>query len=334
MKILGIESTCDETSCAIVEDGFNILSNVVSSQIDIHAQFGGVVPELACRRHIETITPVLQEALTQASCTLDDIDLIGVAKGPGLLGALLIGINFAKALSLATDIPLIGINHIEAHLYAPIMDCLMSVQYPALGVILSGGHTQFVHIKEPNHYVPIGQTLDDAMGEAFDKVAKMLHLPYPGGPEIERLAKKGDPKRFAFKGGKVKNRPFDLSFSGLKTSVLYTLFGQNTNKTLPLSKEDLCDAAASFQHTAVQIIIDKLHAILNTFEVKSLIFGGGVTCNTYLKENIFKHFSLPIFWPTKTLSLDNAAMIAGLSFAKFQAKTYASNLSAQTRIPF
>ena len=329
MKTLGIESTCDETSISVVENGDNILSNVVFSQVKTHESFGGVVPELASRRHIEAITFVLDKALKEANVTLDEIDQIAVAVGPGLLGALVIGVNFANALSFATNKPIIGINHIEAHLYGAILENPKDVHYPALGVILSGGHTQFVLMKQPHTFELIGTTLDDAMGEAFDKVAKMLDLNYPGGPEIEKLAKEGDSFKYPFKGGVVKNKPFDLSFSGLKTSVLYTLFGQDAKRKKQLSLKETQDAAASFQHVAIKMIIDKLLKICEKHSICSFIFGGGVTCNEALKEKVFERFQNQlIFWPKKELSLDNGAMIAALGFAK---KT-SLELEAQTRI--
>jgi N6-L-threonylcarbamoyladenine synthase len=222
MIVLGIESTCDETACAIVKDGKDILSNIIHSQSEMHSPFGGVFPELACRRHVDAIIPVIRDAMMHAHVSKNEIDLIAVSKGPGLIGALLIGLNVAKALSMAWDIPFIGINHVEAHLYAAIMP-LESPPFPALGIVISGGHTFMVKMRGIGSYEGIGTTQDDAIGEAFDKVASLLHLPYPGGPAIEQLAKQGNPSRFSFRPANVKGRPWDFSFSGLKTNVLYAL---------------------------------------------------------------------------------------------------------------
>lgn len=328
---LGIESTCDETACAIVGDGQDILSNVVASQIDLHKEYGGVVPELACRRHIDVMIPVLDEALKQAHVHLSQIDFIAVAHGPGLIGALLIGLNMAKSLAMALNRPFIGINHIEAHLYAAIMSHPEPVAFPCLGVVLSGGHTALVLIKDIGTYQLIGQTVDDAVGEAFDKVAKMLNLPYPGGPKIEELARKGDPKRFPFKGGHVKGRPLDFSFSGLKTAVLYTIRALGVP-----SNQDRHDIAASFQHAALNDIVSKTMLAAAKYDVKTVIFGGGVTNSGYLRDLFAKEDNLTHLWPSAGLSLDNAAMIAGLGYHYFQKRKEGDPISLDplVRIPF
>lgn len=334
MLILGIESTCDETACALVQDGRRILSNVVSSQIDLHKEFGGVVPELACRRHVDVMIPVLDEALRQAGKTLSEVDAIAVARGPGLIGALLLGIQTAKTLSLALNKPLIGINHIEAHLYAAIMSHENEVTFPALGAVLSGGHTALVLIRDIGHYELIGQTIDDAVGEAFDKVAKMLNLPYPGGPQIEHLAKKGDPKKYPLKPGRVKDKPFDFSFSGLKTSVLYNAFGQNVTERRQLSELEMCDVAASFQGVALKDIVDKTHLAAKQLDCKTIIFGGGVTNNKALR-GMFGLSDYMYLWPSLGLSLDNAAMIAGLGYHKYRSgEVSCLGLEAATSISF
>lgn len=337
MIVLGIESTCDETACAIVKDGQEILSTIVSSQIDLHKQYGGVFPELACRRHIDTIIPVIEQAMKQTSITHDQIDLIAVAKGPGLIGALLIGLNVAKALSLAWGIPFIGVNHVEAHIYAAMMH-LENPLLPGLGVVISGGHTFMVKVHDVGNYTLIGTTLDDAIGEAFDKVASMLDLPYPGGPSIEELAKSGNPKAFAFKAGKVKANQWDFSFSGLKTNVLYTVKGPNTDKHSPLiiKEETKRDIAASFQDVALQDIVTKSLSAAETFECKAIYLGGGVSNNMRLRELYReKKAKVSIHFPQRALSLDNAAMIAGLGFHCYKRGRHGDpmNLEPMTRIP-
>ncbi len=332
MLVLGIESTCDETACALVRDGHEILSNVVASQEDLHEKYGGVIPELACRRHIEVLPSLVRKALT---VPLEEIDLIAVAKGPGLIGALLIGLNFAKALSLSANKPLIGVNHIEAHIYAAFMS--QDIPLPALGVVISGGHTSLVKIDAIGSYSLIGQTQDDAIGEAFDKVAKLLNLPYPGGPQIEKLASLGNPLRYPFKAGQIKGRPFDFSFSGLKTAVLYLAKGQNCTKDSPLLLQDQekADLAASFQHTAFTTLTDKILAAASHHQCRSIVLGGGVSQNGYLRKLLEEKSSLPVFWPARGLSVDNAAMIAGLGYHTFlQNGADSMELDALTRIPF
>lgn len=318
MLVLGIESTCDETGCSVVRDGKEVLSNLISSQIPLHAKYGGVIPELASRRHVDVIADLTQQALNEANVTLEQIDLIAVAKGPGLIGALLVGIHFAKGLSLATGIPLIGVNHVEAHLYSPFME--EDVPLPALGLVVSGGHTALLLVRSIGDYQLIGETQDDAIGEAFDKVGALLQLPYPGGPQIERLAKTGNPHRYPFKAGQIKGKPYDFSFSGLKTSVLYQVKGQNASKTSPLalSENEKSDVAASFQHIAFQDIVNKSILAAKEFECQSIVAGGGVTHNHTLRRTLSESTSLPIFWPKEGLCLDNAAMIAGLGFARMQ----------------
>jgi N6-L-threonylcarbamoyladenine synthase len=337
--VLGIESTCDETSCSIVKDGTTILSNVVTSQIDLHAEYGGVVPELSCRRHVDVIIPVLKQALDEAKISLDKIDLIAVAHGPGLIGALLIGLTAAKTLSLALNKPFIGVNHVEAHLYAAIMSHPTPPQYPCLGVVLSGGHTAIVLMKEIGNYTLIAETVDDAIGEAFDKVAKLLDLPYPGGPQIEALALKGNPKRFPFKAGKVKEHPLNFSFSGLKTAVLYTLKGQNRegHEALERTEENVFDLCASFQRAALNDVIEKTMIAAAEHGCHTLIFGGGVTNNKELRRLVeARAHGLNVLWPSGGLSLDNAAMIAGLGYHTFKLKGGGDdfNLQPATRIPF
>lgn len=312
MLILGIESTCDETSCAIVEDGNKIRSLVIDSQIPIHEKFGGVVPELASRKHLEAIIPTIRRALEQASCPKNALDAIAVAQGPGLIGSLLVGIQAAKALSFALHIPLIAINHIEAHLYAAMMDVLhLSSYFPALGLIVSGGHTTLLKIDDIGVYAPLGHTIDDAAGEAFDKVSKILGKGYPGGPIVEKLAETGNPHAYPFKAGVVKNDPLSFSFSGLKTAVLYTF-----QKS---SSANIADIAASFQEAVFQSICEKIKHAKELFPAKAIFFGGGVTQNMAFRKKMAHTFTtLPLFFPKPELCQDNAAMIAGLAYHTYK----------------
>lgn len=337
MLVLGIESTCDETACAIVRSGQEILANMVSSQVDMHAEYGGVVPELACRRHVDILIPIVQQALLAANVSLNDIDLIAVAKGPGLIGALLIGLNAAKTLALALNKPFVGVNHIEAHLYASLMSQQTDIEFPCLGAVLSGGHTSLVLMHGIGNYQLISQTVDDAIGEAFDKVAKILDLPYPGGPQIENLATQGNPFLYPFKPGKVKGSPLDFSFSGLKTAVLYTVKGQNLKNPTPLSTTAKCDISASFQHTAFSDVINKTVNAAQMHQCNTLILGGGVSNNQKLRQMFSEAApSLKILWPNPGLSLDNAAMIAGLGYHCYQRIGCGDSLDVEalTRIPF
>lgn len=332
MIVLGIESTCDETAASIVVDGKKILSEVISSQVDLHNIYGGVVPELACRRHIEVIIPVIDEALEKAGCTIDAVDLIAVAYGPGLMGPLFVGLHAAKGIAFALDKPIIGVNHVEAHLYAALMSHDEPVQFPALGVVLSGGHTNLIKIEELGSYKLLGKTVDDAIGEAFDKVAKMLNLPYPGGPAIESLAKKGDPHKFAFKAGTCKANPLDFSFSGLKTAVLYAKKEGDINDS-----QFKADIAASFQEAAFKDIILKVKRAAVETGANTVVFGGGVTNNQEIRRQFkAKCPQLNSIWPAPNLTLDNATMIAGLGYHRYH-KYGPSDLlllEAKSQIPF
>ena len=336
MIVLGIESTCDETAAALVRAGKEIISNITASQADLHARYGGVFPEMAARRHADAMIPVFQECLSQAGITPDQIDLIAVAKGPGLIGPLLLGLSAAKSLALAWKKPFVGVNHVEAHLYAAMMGC-ESVPLPALGVVISGGHTFLVKIEELGRYQMIGRTVDDAIGEAFDKVAVMLGLSYPGGPALEQLAKRGDPSKYKFKPGRVKGQPWDFSFSGLKTNVLYTIKGQNGDKhaltTVP--EEEKPHIAAAFQETALRDIVERAAQAAAVFGCKAIFLGGGVSQNGRLRE-LFEEVNtlLPIFFPPQGLSADNAAMIAGLGYHLYHRRGEDTlDLEPQTRIP-
>lgn len=339
MLVLGVETSCDETACAIVKDGRQILSNLVSSQEDLHAAFGGVVPELSCRRHVDVLIPLMQKALQEANCSLAEIDLFAVAHGPGLIGPLLIGITAVKALALAENKPFLGINHVEAHLYAAWMSQSRPVAFPCLGVVLSGGHTTLLLIQDLGSYQMIGETVDDAIGEAFDKAAKLIGLPYPGGPQIEQLARKGVPGRSVFKPGNVKNRPFHFSFSGLKTAFLYALKGQNGVAEREVSLPEKADLAYAFQHAAFSDVIDKTLLASEKYGCKSVLFGGGVTNSQTLRALFAARAPhLELLWPSQGLSLDNGAMIAGLAYHQYQflsgQKSDALDLEARTRISF
>lgn len=338
MLVLGIETTCDETACAVVRDGRDILSNIISSQIDLHAEYGGVVPELACRRHVDTIIPVIKQALLEANVSLSNIELIAVSYGPGLIGALLIGLTAAKSLSLAIGKPFIGINHIEAHLYSALMSYDQPIQFPCLGVVISGGHTAIVKINEIGSYKQISQTVDDAIGEAFDKVGKIMGLPYPAGPIIEKLALQGNPEKYHLKAGYVKERPLDFSFSGLKTAVLYTIQGQNSkNGRISLNEQDKKDLAASFQNAVLKDLYDKVLKASSLHKCRQILFGGGVSNNIALRDLFARNAPhLECIWPSKGLSLDNAAMIAGLAYHQYlkSGKSDPFDFEASTRIPF
>jgi N6-L-threonylcarbamoyladenine synthase len=308
--VLAIESTCDETGAAVVRNGAEVLSNVVSSSAPLHEQYGGVFPEVASRRHMEVIAPVVKEALAQAAVSQDQIDLIAVAQGPGLIGSLLVGLNFAKGLSIGWGKPLIGVNHVEAHLYAAWMEN-PAIELPALGVVLSGGHTLLLHIEAPGRHLLIGTTVDDAIGEAFDKVGSLLDLPYPAGAPLEQLARSGDPRRFPLQAGTVKRGRCFFSFSGLKTACLYALPPDPT-------PQDRADLAASFQEAAFRDVAKKIGAAREERPYRSLVFGGGVCNNRRLRALIRdSHPDHPANFPPPALTLDNAAMIGGLGALLF-----------------
>ena len=319
MNVLGIETTCDETAVAVVQSGTTILSNEVASQAQLHAAYGGVFPELASREHIDHLLPLLEKSLDHAKLTPNELDLIAVAHGPGLMGSLLAGTTAATSLGFGWDKPVIGVNHVEAHLYSPLMDARAEALFPALGVVLSGGHTFLAYVQSPTNYNLIGTTVDDALGEAFDKVAALLGLPYPGGPAIETLAKKGNPLRYPFKAGQVKHRPLDFSFSGIKTNVFYTVKGAPSGKPQPrITKEDHQDIAASFQQAALNDLSLKIKRALQAFSCRAIYFGGGVTANQTLRAHLKNQgFACPLYWPPLPLTGDNGAMIAGLGFHLF-----------------
>ena len=319
MLVLGIESSCDETAAAVVRDGREILSSIIASQIDLHRPWGGVVPEIASREHLEKIEPIVKEALSSAAITLADIDAIAVTQGPGLIGSLLVGVCYAKSLAWAINKQLIGVNHIEGHVYSVAFEN-PAVDYPALALIVSGGHTNIFHVPAEGNYEIVSRTRDDAAGEAFDKVAKMLGLGYPGGPIIERLAKEGDASKMKFPQAKISDGRPDLSFSGLKTAVSRYLKESGiepvTNGDAP--GQEIKDLAASFQAAVVKALVSTLEKLALGLKPDTLIVAGGVACNLALKdaaETAAKRLGLPVYFPSKHLSTDNAAMIAAAGYA-------------------
>lgn len=331
MKVLGIETSCDETAASVVEDGKLLLSNVVASSMDLHAQYGGVVPEIAARSHIEAILPVVSEALEEANCAWDDIDAIAVTHGAGLGGSLLIGVLTARTLAIAHSKPLYAINHVEAHVYANFLTetslsgySMRATQpeFPMLAIIVSGGHSQFALFKNHFDYTLIGQTTDDAVGEAFDKVAKIIGLPYPGGPSVSAYAKKGNPEAYSLPKAKVGK--YDFSFSGLKTAVLRLAQSEiGEDYTFPslklpdrLSEAQKANIAASFQHVALDTIIDKAALAVEEFEPKSVVLAGGVAANSELRRKLQEKISLPVEYPDLKLCTDNGAMVATLGCFK------------------
>ncbi|TXL65615.1 tRNA (adenosine(37)-N6)-threonylcarbamoyltransferase complex transferase subunit TsaD [Cerasibacillus terrae] len=312
--ILGIETSCDETAVAIVKNGREIISNVVASQIESHKRFGGVVPEIASRHHVEQITLVLEEAFEKAQLDWDDIDAIAVTEGPGLVGALLIGVSTAKALAFAKQKPLIGVHHIAGHIYANRL--LAEFQFPLLALIVSGGHTELVLMKEHGRYERIGQTRDDAAGEAFDKVARMLNLPYPGGPHIDRLAAVGE-ETIDFPRAWLEKGSYDFSFSGLKSAVINKIHNAKQRQET-LNKEDI---AASFQASVIEVLTEKTYQAAEEFKVKQVIVAGGVAANKGLRMELEKRFSntsIPLLTPPLELCTDNAAMIAAAGTISYQ----------------
>lgn len=331
MKILAIESSCDETAAAVVEDGKRLLSNVINSQIDIHAVYGGVVPEVAARSHIEVINPVIAQALTEAGAAWSDIDAIAVTYAPGLIGSLLVGTLAAQTLAVIHNKPLYPIHHVEAHVYANFITeqsdnltlTLPSKQpeFPMLALIVSGGHSQLVLFRDHGDYELLGQTQDDAVGEAFDKVAKIIGLPYPGGPSISQAALSGDPKRYTLPKAKLAD-PYNFSFSGLKTAVLRAVQREvGVDFTFPshelpglVTDQQRVDFAASFQRTAIETLVDKAERAYRDYSPKSVVIAGGVAANQELRRQLSERLPLNIEYAPMQLCTDNAAMIGALAY--------------------
>lgn len=319
VRILGIETSCDETAAAVVENGRIIRSSVVASQVDLHAQFGGIFPEVASRQHIRSIHPIIEAALRDAHMDLSDVDALAATRGPGLPGSLVVGLNVAKGMVLGSGLPLLGINHLEGHLYSawlgdPEIDLPPEPHFPLLALIVSGGHTELILMEQHLTYKRLGSTLDDAAGEAFDKVARLLGLPYPGGPSIQKTAEDGDPKAVKFPRAWLPGT-WNFSFSGLKTAVLREV------RQLESAKKDIpkADFAASFQTAVVDVLVGKTLSAAKEFKAKAILLSGGVSANKALRERMLAEATLPVHIPPIKLCTDNAAMIAGAGCFRFEA---------------
>lgn len=316
-RILGIETSCDETAASVVENGRVILSNLVASQADLHAQYGGVFPEVASRQHIRTIYPIMEQALYQAHLTLQDVDAIAVTRGPGLPGSLVVGLNAAKGLTLGSQLPLIGVNHLEAHLYSAWLYGVDDVpkdepRFPLLALIVSGGHTELILMEEHLQYRRLGATLDDAAGEAFDKVARLIGLGYPGGPAIQQAAEDGNPHAFDFPRAWLEDT-WDFSFSGLKTAVMREVRKiEGRDQPLPVA-----DLAASFQEAVVDVLVGKALRAASVFKVSDILVAGGVSANRALRKTMQSRATRPVHIPPIWLCTDNAAMIAGAGYYRY-----------------
>ncbi len=370
MLVLGIESSCDETAAAVVADGAHILSSVVASQVPTHEKYGGVVPELASREHLRKITPIVDEALRQAGTDLQEIDALAVTEGPGLIGSLLVGLVYGKALALALGKPFVGVNHLEGHIHAVLLENQMAresdpaspaAELPAVTLVVSGGHTSLFLVEAPNgkpvfSYHPLGRTRDDAAGEAFDKVAKLLALGYPGGPLIDHLSAFGDSKAVKFGRIKMRGNPLDFSFSGLKTAVLYRVRGTPLATEAEarrawrkaagrVTMDDLrahcseatLDLVASFQQAVVTDLVERTLAAAEHARVQTILVSGGVACNSLLRREFAeaaRAHALQVFFPSPALSTDNAAMIAAAGFYKLRAGQRAdASLTAHASLP-
>ncbi|HET9316032.1 MAG TPA: tRNA (adenosine(37)-N6)-threonylcarbamoyltransferase complex transferase subunit TsaD [Vicinamibacteria bacterium] len=338
MRILAIETSCDETAAAVVEDGRAILSNVVSSQVAVHAPYGGVVPELASRHHLENIVPVIDQAMREAGIGFADLDAIGVTQGPGLVGALLVGVQAAKGIAFAHGKPLIPVHHIAGHIQAPFL-AHGEIPLPALALVVSGGHTHLYEVPEEGRYVMLGRTRDDAAGEAFDKVAKLLGLGYPGGPVIDRLARGANDRAHEFTVARVKDGSGDYSFSGLKTAVLYHVRREGIEPVADVTNvpQEIRDLVASFQRAVVTALLRRFRAVAQERRPASLLLTGGVAANSVLRAEakaLADDLGLPLFVPPIALSTDNAAMIGAAAFVGWRRGRRAGwDLNADTHLP-
>ena len=330
--IMAIESSCDETACAIIKNGHEICANVVSTQIKIHEKFGGVVPEVASRKHLEYIDIVIEEALSESGYTFDELDAVAVTMGPGLIGALLVGLSTAKGLAYAINKPLIGVHHIEGHIYANFL-AHQDITLPCICLVVSGGHTNIVKIREHGSYQILGQTVDDAAGEAFDKVARAIGLGYPGGPKIDKLAKEGNPKAIQFPRAKL-DQPLNFSFSGLKSAVLNYL-NQAEMKQEAINRADV---AASFQDSVVDVLCDHTMKAMEETGITTLLLAGGVSANSRLRERIeelCEKNGYKLYYPPLSLCTDNAAMIGAAAAYKYARNEFSGyNLNAVAQLPF
>jgi N6-L-threonylcarbamoyladenine synthase len=316
VKVLGIETSCDETAVALVEDGRKVMSNVLSSQHEIHGRFGGVVPELASRAHLERLNPLLDEALRAAGAGWRDVDAVAVTQGPGLVGALLVGLATAKALALALDVPLIGVNHLEGHVYANQLEHDVP-DPPHVCLLVSGGHTMLVFVPEPFRYEIMGQTLDDAAGEAFDKVARFLGLGYPGGPAVDKVSERGNPEAVRLPRAMAGSDDYDFSLSGLKTAVIRYVRGEEAAGR----EVDVADLAASFQEAVVDVQVQKTMAAAEDRGAAAILLGGGVVANSRLRDRMAREAEgrgVPLLYPSPELCTDNAAMIASAGFFRLE----------------
>jgi len=310
MRLLGIETSCDETAAAVVEDGQAIRSNVVASQVDIHARYGGIVPEVASRQHLITAIPVVEQALAEAGCGWQDMDGVAVTMGPGLAGSLLIGVNLAKAIALGRGLPLVGVNHLEAHIYANWLEASTVPTFPLVCLIVSGGHTDLVLMKGHGQYQLLGKTRDDAAGEAFDKAARILGLGYPGGPAIEKASQEGDASHRRLPRAWLKGS-HDFSFSGLKTALLHL--------AQRCGPDDVADLAAGFQEAVVEVLVTKTIAAALKQHARLILLAGGVAANRRLRQVMIQQSPLPVLIPPPRLCTDNAAMTAACGYYRFQA---------------
>lgn len=315
INILAIESSCDETAAAVVRNGRDVLSNIISSQIDFHKIYGGVVPEIASRKHIQKINQVTDEALNKAGMTFDDLDAIAVTYGPGLVGALLVGVAYAKALSYSTDLPLVGVHHIEGHISANYIEN-KDLEPPFLCLVVSGGHTHLVIVKDYGEFEILGRTRDDAAGEAFDKVARAIGLGYPGGPKIEKISQRGNAEAIVFPEAKIQDAPYDFSFSGVKSAVLNYLNGAKM-KNQPINEADV---AASFQHSVISVLTKKAICAAKEYNIDKLAVAGGVASNSVLRntiESACKKENITFYYPSPIFCTDNAAMIGAAAYYEF-----------------
>lgn len=353
MKILAIESSCDETAAAVVEDGERILSNVVASQFDVHARYGGVVPELASREHLRAITPVVREAMEKAGAGFAGLAAVAVTEGPGLVGSLLVGMTYAKSICFVHQLPLIAVNHVEGHIHAVVMEHRQRLELPAVALVVSGGHTHLFEVREGFAYRLIGRTRDDAAGEAFDKVAKLLGFGYPGGPVIDAIAPYGDPHAIRFTPPNMKGNAHDFSFSGIKTAIRYWVEERDmgaeiaarrallrdhprpsVEEWLAVTPQTTRDLLASFQHSVVEDLLRRASEAAQAGGAHSVIVSGGVACNSGLRRAAEGRFAVPVFFPQAALSTDNAAMIAAAAFPKFQQREFAAfTLKAKASLP-